>query len=72
MVVFMTSLGSGPVEDEPVPYSEELPTTADQQPVAATANTDKPAKAPAPATAPAAQPAPSVTFVRNGAQPFAV
>jgi hypothetical protein len=68
-VVFMKSLGSSTVEDEPVPYSEKLPTTADQQPVAAAPATTEPAPAPAPA--PAARPVPSVTFVRTGAQPFA-
>lgn len=65
-VVFMKALGDGSIEEEPVPYSEERPTTGDQQPVAAAPAT----KNPIPASAPMpSQPAvPFVAFVGNGAQ----
>ena len=67
-VVFMKSMGSTAPADEPVPYSQERPTTADQQPVAAAPSVEAPAPV-APAPAPAPKPALVVGFARTSAQP---
>lgn len=64
-VVFMKARGDSSGE-EPLPYSEEVPTTADQQPIADAPATASPVAAPAPAP----QPARVAVYVRNGTQPF--
>lgn len=78
-VVFMKSLGGGPVDDDPaaenptgedpVPYSDQGPQPSNEQPVAETRNTRTPPPSP-PAAAPA--PVQIVRAVCTGGQPIPV